>query len=44
MPLRSTPVGIVTLKNRTLNPITKLFIEYAHTVARPLAKVQKSTK
>jgi DNA-binding transcriptional LysR family regulator len=39
MPLRSTPVGIVTLKNRTLNPITKLFIEYAHTVARPLAKV-----
>jgi len=38
MPLLSTPVGIVTLKNRTLNPITKLFIEYAHTVARPLTK------
>jgi DNA-binding transcriptional LysR family regulator len=38
LPPRSTPVGIVTLKNRTLNPITKLFIENAHTVARPLAK------
>jgi LysR family pca operon transcriptional activator len=40
IPLCSTPVGIVTLKNRTLNPITKLFIEHAHSVARPLAKRQ----
>ncbi len=38
MPRRSTPVGIVTLKKRTLNPIAKLFIDCARTVARPLAK------
>jgi len=38
IPHCSTPVGIVTLKNRTLNPITKLFIEHAHTVAKPLTK------
>jgi len=42
IPLRSTPVGIVTLKNRTLNPIAKLFIDYARTVARPLAKGHKT--
>jgi DNA-binding transcriptional LysR family regulator len=38
IPPRSTPVGIVTLKNRTLSPIAKLFTDYARTVARPLAK------
>ena len=32
------PVGIVTLKNRTLSPITQLFIETAREVAKPLAK------
>jgi len=32
------PVGIVTLKNRTLSPVAKLFIDHAHDVARPLAK------
>jgi len=42
MPRRSTPVGVVTLKNRTLNPIAKLFIDYARTVARPLAKGRKT--
>ena len=31
-------VGIVTLKNRTLSPIARLFIEQAHEVAKPLAK------
>jgi hypothetical protein len=30
--------GIVTLKNRTLNPVAKLFIEHAREVAKPLAK------
>jgi DNA-binding transcriptional LysR family regulator len=39
MPLRSTPVGIVTLKNRTPNPIAKLFIDCARTLARPLANL-----
>ena len=32
------PVGIVTLKNRTLSPIAQLFIDTAREVARPLAK------
>ncbi len=32
------PVGIVTLKNRTLNPIAKLFIQHAHEAAKALAK------
>ena len=32
------PVGIVTLENRTLNPVAKLFIECAREVAKPLMK------
>jgi DNA-binding transcriptional LysR family regulator len=31
------PVGIVTLKNRTLNPVAQLFIRCAREVAKPLA-------
>jgi DNA-binding transcriptional LysR family regulator len=31
------PVGIVTLKNRTLNPVAQLFIQCAREVAKPLA-------
>ena len=30
LPLQPRPVGIVTLKNRTLSPVAKLFIEYVH--------------
>jgi DNA-binding transcriptional LysR family regulator len=32
------PIGIVTLKNRTLSPTAQLFIEHAGEVAKPLAK------
>jgi DNA-binding transcriptional LysR family regulator len=32
------PVGIVTLKNRTLTPVAQLFIECAREVARPTAR------
>jgi DNA-binding transcriptional LysR family regulator len=32
------PVGIVTLKNRRLSPVAKLFIEHAHEVAKSLTK------
>ena len=32
------PVGIVTLKNRTLSPVARLFIETAREVAKPLAR------
>jgi DNA-binding transcriptional LysR family regulator len=38
LPLVRVPVGIVTLKNRTLGPTARLFIEHAREVAKPLAK------
>jgi DNA-binding transcriptional LysR family regulator len=38
LPMTRVPVGIVTLKNRTLSPVAKLFIDHARDVARPLAK------
>jgi DNA-binding transcriptional LysR family regulator len=38
LPMTRRPVGIITLKNRTLNPVAKLFINYAREVAKPLAK------
>ncbi len=41
LPMARVPIGIVTLKNRTLSPVAQLFIEHAREVAKPLAK-QKS--
>src|SRR6476660_8634600 len=38
LPLARLPVGIVTLKNRTLSPVAQLFIKHAREVAKPLAK------
>src|SRR5262245_22810772 len=38
LPLARVPVGIVTLKNRTLSPVARLFIDNAREVAKPLAK------
>jgi DNA-binding transcriptional LysR family regulator len=38
LPARPGPVGIVTLKKRTLSPLARLFIEHARAVAKPLAK------
>jgi DNA-binding transcriptional LysR family regulator len=38
LPLPPTPIGIVTLKNRTLSPAARLFIEHAREVAKPLAR------
>jgi hypothetical protein len=37
-PVGSFPFGIVTLKDRTLSPVTRLFIEHAREIAKPLAK------
>jgi DNA-binding transcriptional LysR family regulator len=37
LPRRPSPVGIVTLKNRTISPVAQLFIECAREVAKPLA-------
>jgi len=37
LPLPPVPIGIITLRNRTLSPVTQLFIEHAREVAKPLA-------
>jgi len=38
LPLAREPIGIVTLKNRTLSPVAKLFIDTAREVAKPMVK------
>jgi DNA-binding transcriptional LysR family regulator len=38
LPIAHVPVGIMTLKNRTLSPTARLFIDTAREVAKPLAK------
>jgi DNA-binding transcriptional LysR family regulator len=38
LPLQPRPVGLVTLKNRTPNPVTRLFIDRAREVVKPLAR------
>src|SRR5882757_1669327 len=37
VPIQRWPVGIVTLKNRTLSPVAQLFVDCARKVAKPLA-------
>jgi DNA-binding transcriptional LysR family regulator len=41
LPLDRVQVGIVTLKNRTLSPVVRLFIDAAHEVAKPPAKEKR---
>jgi DNA-binding transcriptional LysR family regulator len=38
LPHARVPIGIVTLKNRTLSPTAQLFIEHAREVAKPLTR------
>ena len=38
LPDAHVPIGIVTLKNRSLSPTARLFIEHAREAAKPLAK------
>jgi DNA-binding transcriptional LysR family regulator len=38
IPLRPMPIGLITMRNRTLNPAAQLFINCAREVAKPLAK------
>jgi DNA-binding transcriptional LysR family regulator len=38
LPLSRIPIGIVTLKNRTISSVAQLFIDTAREVAHPLAK------
>ena len=37
LPVAPWPVGIMTLKNRTLTPLVQLFIDCAREVVKPLA-------
>jgi DNA-binding transcriptional LysR family regulator len=43
LPIQLYPVGIVTLKGRTLNPVTQVFIQCAREIARPLARPNKES-
>ena len=36
--VRAIPVGITVLNNRTINPITQLFIDCAREIAKPMAR------
>jgi DNA-binding transcriptional LysR family regulator len=38
LPIVSGPIGILTLKRRTLSPVAQLFIDCAHEIAEPLAR------
>jgi DNA-binding transcriptional LysR family regulator len=41
LPPTRFPIGIFTLKTRTLNPVAQLFIDTAREVAEPLAKQRR---
>jgi len=41
LPVRLTPVGIITLKNRTPSPVAKFFIDHAREIAKLLAKKKR---
>ena len=38
LPIEPRPLGVITLRNRTLNPVASLFIDSARTLTRPSAK------
>jgi hypothetical protein len=38
--MKAQPIDIVTLKNRTLSPVAKTFIDYLRTITKPLAEGQ----
>jgi DNA-binding transcriptional LysR family regulator len=40
LPIARVPNGIVTLKNRTLSPVARLFVDNARKVAEPLTKIK----
>jgi len=40
LPIPLAPVSIIALKNRTLSPLARLFIEQAREIARPFARLK----
>ena len=41
IPIRPGPIGIVTLKNRTISPVARLFIDCARKLAKPFTRDRK---
>jgi DNA-binding transcriptional LysR family regulator len=41
LPIAPMPIGVITLKKRTLNPAAQVFIEHAREVAKPLTRDTK---
>jgi DNA-binding transcriptional LysR family regulator len=41
LPIDRVQVGIVTLSNRALSPVARLFVDASHEVAKPLAKANR---
>jgi DNA-binding transcriptional LysR family regulator len=39
LPGTARPLALVTLKNRTLNPLAHLFADYVRKAAKPLRKI-----
>ena len=39
LPIPPWPVGIMTLKSRTLSPVVQLFVDHTREVVKPLAKL-----
>jgi DNA-binding transcriptional LysR family regulator len=44
LPIPPRPVGIVTLKNRTVSPLAQLFIDCARKMSKPLAAMSIARK
>jgi DNA-binding transcriptional LysR family regulator len=44
LPIPPRPVGIVTLKNRTVSPLAQLFIDCARKMSKPLAAMSTARK
>jgi DNA-binding transcriptional LysR family regulator len=40
LPATRQPVGLITLKNRALSPVGRLFIECVHEIIKPLARAR----
>ena len=44
LPIPPRPVGVVTLKTRTLSPLAQLFIDCARNLSKPLAAMSTVRK
>jgi len=42
LPNKKMPIGLITLKDRTLSPLAQLFIDTVRVLAKPLAKAERA--